>query len=50
MMRAMSPPEFTIKDIYLSIVPFVLLMALAIALVMIFPQIALWLPQLHYGR
>jgi TRAP-type mannitol/chloroaromatic compound transport system permease large subunit len=45
LMRAMSPPEFTIKDIYLSVVPFVLLMVLTIALVMIFPKIALWLPE-----
>lgn len=49
LMRAMSPPEFTIKDIYLSVVPFVLLMVLAIALVMIFPQIALWLPERFAG-
>ncbi|MDR1009860.1 MAG: TRAP transporter large permease subunit [Opitutaceae bacterium] len=44
LMRAMSPPGFTIKDIYISIVPFVLLMLLSMALIMIFPQIALWLP------
>jgi tripartite ATP-independent transporter DctM subunit len=45
LMRAMSPPEFTIKDIYLSVVPFVALMVLAIVLIMVFPQIALWLPE-----
>jgi tripartite ATP-independent transporter DctM subunit len=44
LMRAMSPPEFTIKDIYVSVIPFVLLMVLAIVLVMVFPDIALWLP------
>jgi TRAP-type C4-dicarboxylate transport system permease large subunit len=32
-------------DIYASIWPFVLLMAGALALVMIFPEIALWLPR-----
>jgi len=50
LMRAMSPPDFTIKDIYLSVVPFVLLMVVAIALVMIFPQIALWLPERFAGN
>ncbi|MDR2844719.1 MAG: TRAP transporter large permease subunit, partial [Puniceicoccales bacterium] len=45
LMRSMSPPEFTIKDIYASIVPFVIIMFLAIALIMVFPQIALWLPE-----
>jgi len=50
LMRAMAPPEIGLRDIYISIIPFVLIMALALALVMIFPQIALWLPDLHYGR
>jgi TRAP-type mannitol/chloroaromatic compound transport system permease large subunit len=49
LMRAMAPPEITIRDIYRSILPFVLVMVLALALVIIFPQIALWLPQLVYG-
>ena len=48
LMRAMSPPEITLGDIYRSITPFVLVMLLGLALIMIFPQIALWLPSLHY--
>ena len=50
LMRAMAPPEITLGDIYRSIIPFVLVMVVGLALVMIFPQIALWLPQWHYGR
>ena len=50
LMRAMAPPEITLIDIYRSIVPFVLVMLIGLALVMIFPQIALWLPQLYYAR
>jgi len=50
LMRAMAPPEITIKDIYRSIIPFVGVMALALALVMAFPQIALWLPGIVYGN
>jgi tripartite ATP-independent transporter DctM subunit len=50
LMRAMSPPEIGLGDIYRSIVPFVLVMLVGLAMVMIFPQIALWLPNLHYGR
>lgn len=49
LMRAMAPPEVRLMDIYRSIVPFVMIMVVALALVMIFPQIALWLPGLHYG-
>ncbi|SFE27019.1 TRAP transporter large permease [Roseivivax sediminis] len=50
LMRAMAPPEITIRDIYRSIVPFVGVMIVALALVMVFPQIALWLPELVYSR
>jgi tripartite ATP-independent transporter DctM subunit len=50
LMRAMAPPEITIGDIYRSIIPFVLVMCFALALVMIFPQIALWLPNYFYGK
>lgn len=50
LMRAMAPPEITLRDIYSSIMPFVLLMILALALVMIFPQIATWLPGVVYGK
>ena len=50
LMRAMAPPEITLVDIYRSIVPFFLLMVLTIIILMIFPQIALWLPDLYRGR
>ena len=50
LMRAMAPPEISLRDIYSSIVPFVLVMVGALALVMIFPQIALWLPELVYNK
>ena len=49
LMRAMAPPEVTLIDIYRSIVPFVFVMVLALVLVMIFPEIAMWLPNKHYG-
>ena len=44
LMRAMAPPEVSLMDIYRSIVPFVAVMVLALAIVMAFPQLALWLP------
>lgn len=46
LMRAMSPPDITIKDIYASIIPFLIIMFIALILIMIFPQIALWIPSL----
>ncbi len=45
LMRSLAPKEITLVDIYRSIWPFALIMAVTIALVMIFPQLALWLPQ-----
>jgi tripartite ATP-independent transporter DctM subunit len=49
LMRAMAPPEVSLRDIYASVTPFVLIMMLTLGLVMAFPQIALWLPEWHYG-
>ncbi|MBM3585040.1 MAG: TRAP transporter large permease subunit [Alphaproteobacteria bacterium] len=48
LMRAMAPPEINIFHIYRSIIPFVLVMMLALAIVMAFPDLALWLPRTHY--
>ena len=50
LMRAMAPPEITLRDIYTSILPFVLVMVLALATIMAFPEIALWLPGVVYGN
>ena len=50
LMRAMAPPEITLKDIYGSILPFVLVMLFALTLITLFPQIALWLPNTVYGK
>ncbi len=50
LMRAMAPPEVTLSDIYRSIIPFVLVMTLGLAMVTVFPEIALWLPKYVYGR
>ena len=50
LMRAMAPPEIGLKDIYASILPFVLVMVLALAVIMLFPNIAMWLPNYVYGK
>jgi TRAP-type mannitol/chloroaromatic compound transport system permease large subunit len=49
LMRAMAPPEISLSDIYRSITPFVVVMIFGLALVTIFPEIALWLPRSRYG-
>jgi tripartite ATP-independent transporter DctM subunit len=50
LMRAMAPKEVTLIDIYKSIVPFVFIMLVGLALVIIFPEIALWLPNHVYVK
>jgi tripartite ATP-independent transporter DctM subunit len=50
LMRAMAPPEVTLGDIYRSIIPFVIVMAGAMVLLMVFPELALWLPGKVYGN
>jgi tripartite ATP-independent transporter DctM subunit len=50
LMRAMAPPEVSLQDIYRSIIPFVLIMVVALAIIMLFPQIALWFPDYIYQK
>ena len=44
LMKAMAPKEITLIDIYRSIIPFVMVMLFGLVIMMMFPQIALWLP------
>jgi len=48
-MRAVAPPGIHMGHIYRSIIPFILLQATGLILVMIFPQIALTLPNIVLG-
>jgi len=50
LMRAMAPPEITLMDIYRSIIPFFILMVISLIILIMFPQITLWLPELYAGR
>lgn len=44
----MAPRDFTLGD--RSVLPFVLIMVLTLALVIAFPGIAMWLPHSIYGQ
>jgi TRAP-type mannitol/chloroaromatic compound transport system permease large subunit len=50
LMKGMAPPEIKLGDIYRSIIPFVGVMIVALAVVMLFPQIALWLPEVYFAE
>jgi len=44
-LKGVVPPSISMTDIYRSIIPFVLLQAFCLILVMVFPELALWLPE-----
>ncbi|MFM7569171.1 MAG: TRAP transporter large permease subunit [Betaproteobacteria bacterium] len=44
-LKGVAPPEVSIKDIYRGVVPFIALQGVALFLVFIYPEIALWLPK-----
>ncbi|TFG93632.1 MAG: TRAP transporter large permease subunit [Syntrophobacterales bacterium] len=47
--KAIVPPDITMGDIYRSVIPYVIVSLVGLALVMIFPEIATWLPDKLFG-
>ena len=45
-MKGVSPPGVSLGDVFRSSMPFLALGFLAMAIIMAFPQIALWLPSI----
>ncbi|WP_321342094.1 TRAP transporter large permease subunit [Breoghania sp.] len=48
-LRGVAPPGVTMGDIYGSVIPYVLVTLLGVALIMIFPEIALYAPRLFFN-
>ncbi|WP_370261647.1 TRAP transporter large permease subunit [Limnobacter sp.] len=44
-LKGVAPPGVTTRDIYVGVLPFVVLQAVAVALIFFFPGIATWLPK-----
>ncbi len=42
-------PEWDLKDIYIGMMQFMVIQLIGLILILIFPQIALWLPAYIYG-
>jgi tripartite ATP-independent transporter DctM subunit len=49
-LKSVAPPEITMGIIFRAALPFLFLQAVGLALVVIFPEIILWLPRLVYGN
>ncbi len=48
-LKSVAPPEISMGIIFKAAIPFLILQAVGLALVVIFPEIILWLPRLVYG-
>lgn len=48
-LKGVAPPEISLHDIFNSLWPFIGLQAVGLAIVVLFPQIALWLPAVVFG-
>jgi len=48
LMKSVVPPDITIGD--RSVTPFVIIQGLGLIIIMVFPQIVLWLPHYLFGR
>ena len=48
-LRGVAPDEIKTIDIYRGVIPFVCIQLFALALLAVFPGIAIWLPKLLYG-
>ncbi len=46
-LKGVAPPDITLNRIFASLWPFIILQGLVLALVLLFPSIALWLPSLN---
>ena len=48
-LRSVAPPEVTMKDIYWSVGPYTVVELFGLFLIIVFPGIALFLPDLLFG-
>ncbi|MEO5677755.1 MAG: TRAP transporter large permease subunit [Usitatibacter sp.] len=44
-LRGVAPPEIKTRHIYVGVIPFIAMQVLAVVILFLFPQIALWLPK-----
>ncbi len=43
-LKSVAPKDMSLAEIFRALVPFILIQIVALALILFFPQIALWLP------
>lgn len=48
-LKGVCPPEIKLGQIYRGVVPFIILQLLGLVIIIIWPQLVLWLPSIVYG-
>lgn len=48
-LKSVAPPDVTLQEIFIAVLPFIVLQIIGLMLVLMFPQIALWLPEFLNG-
>jgi TRAP-type mannitol/chloroaromatic compound transport system permease large subunit len=49
-LKGIAPPHVTLVEIFRGVMPYLLLILLAMVIVYVFPETVYWLPGLVYGR
>ncbi|WP_028304250.1 TRAP transporter large permease [Oceanospirillum maris] len=48
-LKGVCPPDVKLSDIYKGVVPFIMIQLLALAIIVAWPELVLWLPAMAYG-
>jgi TRAP-type mannitol/chloroaromatic compound transport system permease large subunit len=48
-LKGIVPPEIKVTDMFTGVVPYIILQLIGIGVIMLFPKIALWLPEMMIG-
>jgi tripartite ATP-independent transporter DctM subunit len=48
-LKGVCPPEIKLTDIYRGVVPFIILQLIGLGIIIMWPQLVIWLPSVAYG-
>jgi len=49
-LKGVCPPEIKLTDIYKGVIPFIILQLMGLGALILYPEVALWLPSMVYGK
>ena len=48
-LKGVCPPEIKLTDIYKGVIPFIILQLIGLGIIILWPQLVIWLPSVAYG-